>query len=77
MMGGGIGSSLLAALLAGGVGYLFGRRTNQQASPQGSESASSGNSGTLEKLQLLGELHDAGVLTDAEFEQQKQRILHG
>jgi hypothetical protein len=30
---------------------------------------------TLEKLKQLGELHTSGVLTDAEFEAQKARIL--
>ena len=31
----------------------------------------------LEQLKKLGELRDAGVLTDAEFEAQKQKILGG
>jgi len=31
--------------------------------------------GRLAQLQLLGELHDSGVLSDDEFERQKQRIL--
>jgi hypothetical protein len=31
--------------------------------------------GQLAQLKLLGELHDSGVLTDDEFERQKQRIL--
>jgi hypothetical protein len=30
-----------------------------------------------ERLALLGELKQAGILTDAEFEQQKTRILNG
>lgn len=29
----------------------------------------------IEQLQQLGQLRDAGILTDAEFETQKQRIL--
>lgn len=32
-------------------------------------------SGMLEQLTQLGQLRDAGVLTEAEFEVQKQRIL--
>ena len=32
---------------------------------------------TLDRLQKLGELKAAGVLTDAEFEVQKQKILQG
>jgi hypothetical protein len=31
----------------------------------------------LEQLKELGQLHDAGVLNDYEFEQQKNRILNG
>jgi hypothetical protein len=31
----------------------------------------------LAHLKQLGELHDQGVLTDAEFEVQKQKILQG
>ena len=31
----------------------------------------------LEQLKQLGELHTAGVLTDAEFEAQKAKILAG
>jgi hypothetical protein len=31
--------------------------------------------GTLAQLKLLGELHDAGILTDEEFASEKQRIL--
>lgn len=31
----------------------------------------------LAQLKQLGELRDAGVLTDAEFEVQKDKILHG
>ena len=29
----------------------------------------------IEQLEKLAELHNGGVLTDAEFEQQKKRIL--
>ncbi len=31
----------------------------------------------LEQLKQLGQLHDSGVLTDAEFEAQKAKILAG
>ncbi len=43
------------------------------AAPHGP--VSSADSGKLAQLQLLGQLHDSGVLTDDEFESQKQRIL--
>ena len=45
----------------------------QQAAPQGG--GMSDNS--IEQLQKLGELHNQGVLTDAEFEVQKQKVLQG
>ena len=31
----------------------------------------------LERLRTLGQLHDAGYVTDAEFEEIKRRILDG
>jgi len=45
------------------------------AAPQGP--ASGADSGKLAQLRLLGELHESGVLTDDEFEREKQRILRG
>jgi Short C-terminal domain len=36
---------------------------------------SSADSGKLAQLQLLGELHESGTLTDDEFEREKQCIL--
>ena len=45
----------------------------QQPAPQGG--GMSDNS--IEQLQKLGQLHDSGVLTDAEFEVQKQKVLQG
>jgi Short C-terminal domain len=32
---------------------------------------------TIEQLGKLGQLHEQGVLTDAEFEVQKQKLLQG
>jgi len=49
-----------------------------QVPPQAAPAPTSGaDSGKLAQLKLLGELHDSGVLTDDEFESQKQRILRG
>ena len=39
--------------------------------------AASGTDDKLAQLKQLGELRDAGVLTDAEFEAQKGKILYG
>jgi putative oligomerization/nucleic acid binding protein len=49
-----------------------------QAPPPATPAPSPGaDSGQLAQLKLLGELRDSGVLTDDEFERQKQRILGG
>jgi hypothetical protein len=45
----------------------------QQAAPQ----AGGMSDNAIEQLQKLGELHNQGVLTDAEFEVQKQKVLQG
>ena len=46
----------------------------QQAAPQGGGGMSAAS---IEQLKQLGELHEQGVLTDAEFEVQKQKVLQG
>ena len=48
------------------------RRSRSTPSP-----AASGTDDKLAQLKQLGELRDAGVLTDAEFENQKGKILYG
>lgn len=48
----------------------------QQAYPQ-QPAESGGMSDQLAQLKTLGELKDQGVLTDVEFEEQKQKILAG
>lgn len=88
MGGGGMGSPLLNTLMAGGLGYMLGSNTAQQAAPQTQPMMaappyqpypyqpppvppqappSGADSGKLAQLQLLGELHDSGTLTDDEF----------
>ncbi len=50
----------------------------QYAQPQYAEPPpASGTDDKLAQLKQLGELRDAGVLTDAEFEAQKGKILYG
>jgi len=44
----------------------------QAQTPQGSA-----QSGQIAQLRLLGQLHDKGVLTNDEFQQEKQKILNG
>jgi hypothetical protein len=81
---------LMRAAMVGGAGYYAGKKMQegreedayrdaridqleaQQPAPAGGMSDSS-----IDQLQKLGQLHDQGVLTDAEFEVQKQKILQG
>ena len=82
---------LMRAAMVGGAGYYAGKKiqegrqedadrdaqinelqASQEAAPAGGISDSS-----IEQLQKLGQLHDQGVLTDAEFEVQKQKVLQG
>src|SRR5712691_6168600 len=76
---GGYGSSLLGDLAAGGIGYLMGRQSApapQYPSPtvapnQQAPVANSGNE-RLAQLKLLGHLRESGLLTNDEFEVEKQ-----
>ena len=84
---------LMRAAMVGGVAYHAGKRTQegrdddaerdarleeleaQQAQGSGGGGGMSDN--TIEQLGKLGQLHEQGVLTDAEFEVQKQKLLQG
>jgi hypothetical protein len=49
-----------------------------QPSPQQyQQPAASGGNETLAQIKLLGHLRDSGMLTNDEFEAEKQKILHG
>src|SRR5258707_7650135 len=96
-MGMGGGGSFLGDLAAGGIGYLMGRQSAQQAPGQQYQApqyqppqtpqyqppanqqapAASGGNERLAQLQLLGHLHDSGLLTNDEFEAEKRKILQG
>jgi hypothetical protein len=87
MVGGfgmGLGGGLLGDLLAAGLGYYLGRRSAQgnaqyaasyQQYPQ--QAAMDPSSQRMTQLKLLGQLRESGILTEEEFQQQKQRILTG
>ncbi len=84
---------LLRGAMVGGVGYAAGRAgarhaaqeesqeqrlagvESQQAPPSPSPAAPSET--TVEQLQKLAQLRDSGVLTNEEFEAQKQKVLAG
>ncbi len=114
----GMGGGLLGDLAAGGIGYLMGRQSAQQApvqqyqtpqyqapqvpqyqapqyqapqvpqyqapqyqapavSPNQQATAASGGNERLAQLRLLGHLRDSGLLTNDEFEAEKQKIMQG
>ena len=54
---------------------LQAQQYQQQAAPPPASGGMSEDS--IAKLQQLAQLHEQGVLTDAEFEVQKQKILQG
>lgn len=47
----------------------------QQSAPEQTASAAGDANAMIAQLTQLGQLRDAGILTEAEFEIQKQRIL--
>ena len=52
-------------------------QSQPQAAPPPPPPAAPSSDDTIDKLKELGELKAAGVLTDAEFEAQKAKILAG
>jgi hypothetical protein len=51
---------------------------SQQTAPQAAPAGGGGMSAaSMDQLKQLADLHTQGVLTDAEFEVQKQKILQG
>lgn len=68
----------------GGVGYYAGRKSAQaeerkaqlsESAPPATSQEPSGQTDKLEQLKKLGELRDAGTITEAEFEREKQKML--
>lgn len=80
----GLGGGLLGDLLAAGLGYYVGRRSAQgnaqyaASSQQYAQQAGMDPSRQrMSQLKQLGQLRDEGILTEEEFQQEKQRILAG
>ena len=74
----------MRAAMVGGGAYLAGKkvqegRQQQEAAEAPAESAppppSAATSDMIEQLKQLGELRKDGVLTEAEFDEQKQKLL--
>jgi Short C-terminal domain len=84
---------LMRAAMVGGVAYHAGKkvqegrdddyerdaRMDQMEAQQAQQPQGGGGmtDNTIEQLGKLGQLHEQGVLTDAEFEVQKQKLLQG
>lgn len=82
---------LLRAAMVGGAGYAAGkRRANaeeheaeqdaaiQQAQPAPAAAPAGGGMSEMDRidaLKKLGELHDSGVLTDEQFEAEKEKLI--
>ncbi len=60
--------------VAGGVGYYAGRKSAQPEESQ-TQLSESETPDKLEELKKLGELRDAGTITEEEFEREKQKIM--
>ncbi len=74
----GLSGGLLGTLILGGLGYILGRNSayrGQYQSYQGIPTTGMGDD-VNERMRTLNDLHDRGVLTDAEFETEKYRILY-
>jgi hypothetical protein len=65
---------LLGNLIVGGLGYLIGLQQGQKPYQQRQPQANA-QSDHLAQLRLLGQLRESGVLTEEEFQEQKQKIL--
>jgi putative oligomerization/nucleic acid binding protein len=78
---------LLRAGMVAGAGYMAGKHVErgrdaqpddpepQQAPPQ--QPSGGMSDAAIAQLKQLAELHDQGILTDAEFDTQKQKLLSG
>jgi Short C-terminal domain len=79
---------LLRAAAVGGTAYLAGKKAQQgaqgglaaSAAPTPANGGSTTGSGGLsrdamDQLKSLAQLHDQGILTDQEFDEQKEKVL--
>ncbi len=82
---------LVRAAMVGGAGYAMGKRRAQAQEPEAQQAAPpqqqtaeapapAGGGGMsemdrIDALKKLGELHDSGVLTDEQFEAEKEKLI--
>jgi hypothetical protein len=65
------------AVAAQQAAYDQGAAQAQYAAPPPAPAAPASGDDMIEQLEKLGELRDKGILTDAEFEAQKAKLLAG
>jgi hypothetical protein len=74
---------LLRAAAVGGGAYLAGKKVQEGRDQENAamDEPQSGGGGlspeAIQELKQLAELRDQGILTEEEFEQQKQKLLQG
>jgi hypothetical protein len=83
---------LMRAAMVGGASYYAGKKVQEgreddaerdarlaelEAQQGGVPPAGGVSDDMIEQLGKLGQLHEQGVLTDAEFDAQKQKLLQG
>jgi hypothetical protein len=83
---------LMRAAMVGGASYYAGKKVQEgreddaerdarlaelEAQQGGAPPAGGVSDDMIEQLGKLGQLHEQGVLTDAEFDAQKQKLLQG
>jgi len=84
---------LMRAAVVGGTAYYAGKKVQegrqqdaeqeepaqQEEAPQSAPAAPAGGMSdeAIEQLKQLGELKDQGILTEAEFDEQKHKLLYG
>ena len=78
---------LMAAAMVGGVAHQAAKKGAEAGAQQAAEAAPAPapppaapggmSQAAMDQLKQLADLHTQGVLTDAEFEVQKQKILQG
>ena len=69
----------MRAPMVGGAGYAVGKRASERAAapPPGAPAASTSEVGRVEALTKLKDLLDSGVLTEEQYEAEKQKLLQG
>jgi hypothetical protein len=77
----------MAAAMVGGVAHQAAKKGAEAGAQQAAEAAPAAapppaaaggmSQAAMDQLKQLADLHTQGVLTDAEFEVQKQKILQG